>query len=54
VRVGFVVARAIAAMRCAGCGQIMRQGERERNPVTEDGRPIHERCAQQTKKEPSP
>ena len=39
-----VVAGAIALMKCAECGVIMNQGERERNPCTPEGRPIHQAC----------
>ncbi len=39
-----VVMGAISRMRCARCGQIMGQGERERNPSTPDGQPIHQEC----------
>lgn len=42
--IAHVVIAAIAAMRCAGCGEIMGQGERERNPRTAEGKPIHENC----------
>lgn len=38
------VARSIALMKCAECHQIMGQGERERNPRTETGQPIHQAC----------
>jgi hypothetical protein len=40
----YAAMRAIALMRCAKCNQIMSQGERERNPRTETGRPIHQQC----------
>lgn len=39
-----VVAGAIARMKCAVCHAIMNQGERERNPYTETGQPVHQRC----------
>lgn len=39
-----VVVNAIALMRCAGCGVIMRQGEREVSPRHTDGRPLHIAC----------
>lgn len=38
------VAGAIALMKCAECGVIMNQGERERHPTTPEGRPIHQAC----------
>lgn len=41
-------ALAIDRMRCTGCGEIMGQGERERNPRTKDGRPIHSGCTPTT------
>ena len=39
-----VVVNAIARMRCAECHVIMNQGERERNPHTPEGQPIHQAC----------
>lgn len=39
------VVGAITRMRCVLCGVVMTQGERERNPCTDDGRPIHGQCA---------
>lgn len=50
-----VVASAIARMRCAECRVIMNQGERERNPYTENGQPIHQACKDKREKEqPTP
>lgn len=50
----WAVVRSIARMRCAECQQIMNQGERERNPYTADGQPIHHACKdKKDAKEPS-
>jgi hypothetical protein len=40
----WVCANAIARMKCAVCHAIMNQGERERNPYTPEGQPIHQAC----------
>ena len=39
-----VAAAAVAMMRCAGCSEIMGQGERSRNPSTATGQPVHAGC----------
>lgn len=39
-----VVAGAIARMKCAVCYAIMNQSERERNPYTAEGQPVHQAC----------
>jgi hypothetical protein len=44
MNVFWLVADTIAMMRCAECREIMNQGERERNPRTETGQPIHQTC----------
>ncbi len=47
----WAVVRSIARMRCAVCHQIMNQGERERNPYTPDGQPVHQVCKDKQPKE---
>ena len=43
--VGQLVCHAIALMRCAPCGRIMTQGERERCARDGDDRPVCGDCA---------
>jgi len=47
-----VVVNAIARMRCAVCCEIMNQGDRERNPYTPDGQPVHQACLNKQAKMP--
>lgn len=44
MNVFIVCASAIARMKCAICYGIMNQGERERNPYTAEGQPVHQSC----------
>lgn len=44
MNVFIVCANAIARMKCAVCHVIMNQGERERNPYTPEGQPVHQSC----------
>jgi hypothetical protein len=43
------VVSAIARMRCAICHAIMNQGERDRNPYTAEGQPVHQTCLDKQK-----
>lgn len=49
MNVFWVCAGAIARMKCAECSEIMNQGERERNPYTPEGQPIHQACLDKAK-----
>lgn len=42
--IGLLVIDTIDRMRCAHCAGILNQGERERNPRTAEGQPIHHAC----------